>query len=117
MPARQPSPAAIRDTAAHLLGIFQRLAAQRTQREEVIPGRTGGQELAWHRYELNGMLAAVNLERAWVGDPAVVIDLIEQADQQACGHCDYAAKFTFYCAEIVYGISPLTGSMQLKEGR
>jgi len=96
----------LRDTATLLGDRFTKLAAQRGRpgRQEYTADRT---ELRWQRYELLGMLEAVNNERAALGKPPVDLAAIRLADGQACGHVDYARKFPWYCAEIVYGVFPL----------
>jgi hypothetical protein len=93
---------ALRDTKGRLQGRFTELASERGKRME-----HNGRELAWQRHELLGMLAAVNNERAALGRPPVDIRVIELADQLACGHVDYADKWPWYCAEIVFGVFPL----------
>ena len=96
----------MRDTAALLGDRFTELAAERDKpvRQEYT---ADGTELRWQRYELLGMLAAVNNERAALGKPPVDLAAIRLADGQACGHVDYARKFPWYCAEIVHGVFPL----------
>jgi hypothetical protein len=94
------------EAKGRLLERFTELAAERDKpgRQEFTADR---KELRWQRYELLGMLAAVNNERAALGKPPVDIHVIELAEQQACGHVDYADKWPFYCAEIVFGVFPL----------
>jgi hypothetical protein len=94
----------LRKTKGRLLDRFTVLASERGQRMDFT---AGGRELGWQRYELNGMLAAVNDERGALAKPAVDIAVIELAEQQACGHSDYADKWSFYCAEIVHGVFAL----------
>ena len=96
----------MRDTATRLGDRFTELAAQRGRpgRQEYTADRT---ELRWQRFELLGMLETVNNERAALGKPSVDLAAIRLADGQACGHVDYARKFPWYCAEIVYGVFPL----------
>lgn len=97
---------AMLDSKQRLSDHFQDLAAQRDRRQQALS--TG--ELAWQRFEILGMLSAVNNERDALGKPPVDADAVGLADRQACGHVDYATKFPFYCAEIVYGVFPLVRS-------
>jgi hypothetical protein len=97
---------ALIETKDRLLARFTELAAERDRptRQEYTADR---KELRWQRHEKLGMLTAVNNERALLGKPPVGIAVIKLAEQQACGHSDYADKWPFYCAEIVFGIFPL----------
>lgn len=97
--------AAMRECAARLSDRFTDLASRR--REPRMQEFTADGTLRWQRHELLGMLEAVNNERAALGKPPAALAAIESADGQACGHVDYASKFPFYCAEIVYGVFPL----------
>ena len=96
----------LRATAARLRERFAALAAERGK-----PGRddytADGQTLRWQEYELFGMLTAVNDERAGLGKQPVAMAAVEVAERQACGHCDYASKWPWYCAELVHGVFPL----------
>jgi hypothetical protein len=97
---------AMRDVSRRMLDRFTGLAARRD--EPRMQERTAdGKSLRWQRYELLGMLEAVNSERGALGQPPVTIQAIESADGQARGHADYARKLAWYCAEIVYGAFPL----------
>lgn len=95
---------AMRATAERLRDHLTEMAGERGKRMEPV---ADGQELGWQRFELLGMLAAVNNERAALAEPPVDIRVIEQAERLACGHSDYALKYAWYCAEIVFGVSPL----------
>jgi hypothetical protein len=95
---------ALRETKRRLLDRFTELASERDMRQELT---ADGRGLTWQRYELDGMLTAVNAERAALHVPPVDISVIELADQVASGHCDYASKWAFYCAELVFGVFPL----------
>jgi hypothetical protein len=80
------------------------LASHRNERSDVVDTEHGV-ECGWMVFERQGMLAAVNQARAERGllpaDPAAV----RRAENMACGHVDYAAKFALYCAELALGYS------------
>ena len=94
------------DTAARLRTRFAELADERNKcgRDDFT---ADGHMFRWQEYELFGMLTAVNDERAELNKPPVTWTAVEKAERQAGGHSDYARKFPWYCAEIVYGVFPL----------
>jgi len=49
------------------------------------------------------LASAVNAERARRGLPPVDLKPIDRAERLACGHVDYALKYTLYCTEIALG--------------
>lgn len=95
----------MRATAARFRDRFAELAAERNKcgRDDFT---AGGHMFRWQEYELFGMLTAVNDERAELNKHPVAMAAIEKAERQAGGHSDYARKFPWYCAEIVYGVFP-----------
>lgn len=96
---------ALRECKRRLKERSGELAAERD-----APGRqeytVDGTELRWQRFELLGMLEGVNNERAVLGRPPVGLDVVRLAERQACGHSDYADKWPWYCAAIVFGDLP-----------
>ena len=96
----------MRATAARLRDRFAELAAERNKcgRDDFT---ADGHMFRWQEYELFGMLTMVNDERAEINKPPVTMTAVEKAERQAGGHSDYARKFPWYCAEIIYGVSPL----------
>lgn len=106
MPAARVSGDDLRAVKRRLKDRFTALSADRGKdgMHEFLPD---GRTLRWQVRELRGMLAAVNSERRELGKPPVDEQAIRLAEQQACGHADYADKWPWYCAEIVYGVFPL----------
>jgi hypothetical protein len=100
----------LRRCAERLRHLHATLAAQRAafDDQDPVPDGHGGLIPAFLRNELLGMHGAVNLERMDIGKEPVGMGLIETAEQQAGGHSDYASKFPFYCAELVYDVSPFS---------
>lgn len=72
-------------------------AADRSSRQR-FDAATG--ELEWVLHERAVLLSEVNRVRAETGGAPVEADAIEDAEQGALGHVDYATKFALYCAEL-----------------
>lgn len=89
------------------LEVFQAAAKERSQRNDFVPAPKGtyqSTEPAWAAFERQAMLDAVNLERRVRGLPNVTVAQIIRVETQACGHVDYARKFSLYCAELALGL-------------
>lgn len=54
----------------------------------------------WALYEMNEMLAAVNLIRVSKFKSAITLKEIIKVEGNARGHSDYSHKFALYCAEL-----------------
>jgi hypothetical protein len=59
---------------------------------------------AWVVYEREAMLATVNAERRGRGLDKVDVSEVMAAEEQACGHVDYAAKWAAGCARLAVGL-------------
>lgn len=92
---------AIRDALEALLIAT---ANRRHLNDELVDG-PDGPECAWVAVERRAMLAAVNVNRAEFGLPPVDEATVARLERQACGHCDYTAKYALYCAELAVGES------------
>lgn len=90
-----------------MMVVFQRAAESRSERQEVVedvvepwPGREPG----WALYERQQLHTAVNVERACRYLESVPESVIKRVERMACGHSDYAEKYTLYCAELAVGM-------------
>lgn len=77
------------------LQILQNAQNERPRRREWT-----GDGPAWIAFEGEVMLEAVNTERVAAGKQVITMEQLRRAEQDACGHVDYAAKFALYCAEL-----------------
>ena len=85
----------IKEMEARLAG----LQKDRDSRSEWVEWR-GGQELAWHVYEMEGLLKKVNEVRTGA---ALDMDALVRVERMARGHSDYSHKLAIYAAELAEG--------------
>lgn len=70
---------------------------------ELVPTRNG-QDEKWIIDMQLAMLAETNRLRDLQGLTPVGLKDIEDVEQMALGHSDYASKFALYCAELAMGL-------------
>jgi hypothetical protein len=95
-----------RQLCDRMLTTFRAAAQQRGDRADLVDTPTGP-ELGWVLHERAEMLAVVNQARADRGQPPADPAAVLQAEQNAAGHSDYAAKYALYCVEIILDERPL----------
>lgn len=88
-------------------GTLATAAKERSQRPDQVAttdwkGRPD-QEIGWVVFEREVMLKLVNEIRIERGFPVIDIKEIQRVESCACGHVDYAVKFSLYCAELALG--------------
>lgn len=94
------------DVWAQMGAVLLDASKQRDQRRTVVD-TVDGPEMAWTMFERSEMLAEVNRVRVQRGHPPVGLAEITLVDNLASGHCDWFEKFSFYCAEVAFGLNPL----------
>ena len=92
----------------HFEEVFEATAASRSKYQErvqhpIYPKQTC---TLWHVHEVNAMTAEVNRLRLQLGKEPVALEAVYRVETQACGHVDYARKFSLYCAELVNDVPP-----------
>lgn len=79
--------------AAHF-ELAQTLAGEGSKRRDKPPEQ-------WIVDERAAMLTVVNVHRARAGKSSLSLVDVERVEGCACGHSDYARKFSLYCAELI----------------
>jgi hypothetical protein len=93
-----------------MMKVFQRAAKQRSERPKLVDDPCEpypDTAPCWAIYERRELLEAVNVELLSRGLPLVDEPAIKKVEYMAVGHCDYADKFTLYCAELATGMSDI----------
>lgn len=89
----------LRRRSDYLRQVLMTAQGERGQRPDLVEGEFGP-ECEWAVYERHVMHDAVNRLRAGQSLPPLPLADVERVEQLAAGHCDYTAKFAFYCAEL-----------------
>jgi hypothetical protein len=92
----------------HLRAVLVEAQKERHLRPNLVQNTIGGFECEWAVYERSVMLGEVNRRRALAAVEPVSADLLERAEQQACGHVDYTDKFATNCAELALSLGHWT---------
>ena len=93
-----------------MMKVFQEAAKSRSERQETVEDTAEpwpGREPGWVVYERQQLLTAVNVERSCRDLAPVGEGLLKKVERMACGHSDYAEKYTLYCAELAVGMSDI----------
>jgi hypothetical protein len=90
---------------ARLQEVLSAAAARRSSNWVTVDGPCG-REPDWLAYERQQLLAEVNWWRAGFGLGPVDEHVIARGESSACGHSDYALKYTLFCAEVAIGYPP-----------
>ncbi len=89
----------------HLYAALVAAMGERGQRGDIV--QDGARFYpAWVVFERDTILAAVNTERRRRGLDQVDVSEVIAAEEQACGHIDYAAKWAYGCARLALGLEP-----------
>lgn len=96
----------LRDLAALFRAELVLAQVDRDKRPNLVT--IGGEtEPGWVFHERRVMHRETNWAREQAGFEPVPVEAIKRAEQSACGHVDYTAKYAFHCAEIALGCSPI----------
>lgn len=90
----------------HMLEVFHKAAKKRPEMLDVIPDpldEDGFMIPEWVVYERQCLLKAINEKREELGLEPIEEKQVLRVEQMACGHTDYASKYTLYCTELALG--------------
>ncbi|MDT0307227.1 hypothetical protein RM780_09655 [Streptomyces sp. DSM 44917] len=98
-----------RELVRRFRSVLTAAQGERPTRPGLVVLESGRTESAWVAHERSVMHQEVNRVRAELALPAVSLEAVAAAEEQAVGHSDYSGKFAMYCADLATGEVPARG--------